>query len=260
MSAAVNATMRGTADIVVLIDATGSMRPCIDAVRESIVDFIDGLQFAGAGGTPLVRDWRVRIVGYRDRIDCVQDWIEESPFTRSVDVLRTQLAELKAKGGGDEPESLLDEMFHLCCLPPADPSSPEGDYCWRPRSAAHRFVVVFTDATYHPAFAPLDGGGLGPSLGLDDLADRIHESGIWLQMFTPRFPCYESMAEIDRCKWHSIPLVLGIPEWMPAGAGSDLSNIGALALRRLVGDRAKFAEILRALGRSISQSASTEAV
>jgi hypothetical protein len=47
---------------------------------------------------------------------------------------------------------------------------------------------------------------------------------------------------------------------MPAGAGSDLSNIGALALRRLVGDRAKFAEILRALGRSISQSASTEAV
>jgi hypothetical protein len=247
------ASIRGVADIVFLIDATGSMMPCIRAVRECVLGFVEGLE-PGSGSDPLVRDWRVRVVGYRDRPDSEDDWIEEGPFVRSAELLREQLARLEAKGGGGEPESLLDALYYLARLPPEDPLSPRGHTAWRPRREAHRFIVVFTDATFHPTFR--NPAAVGPSslMQFEDVADSVEEAGIWLHIFAPDFDCFQPMSEIDRCKWHSIPLLVEASTDSFESAAFDFSNLGAHALRRLVQDRTKFSDIMRALGKSISQS------
>jgi hypothetical protein len=54
---------KGVADIVFLVDITGSMAPCIDALRANIEIFIDSLS---KGNAPPIRDWRGKVVGYRD--------------------------------------------------------------------------------------------------------------------------------------------------------------------------------------------------
>ena len=53
---------RHRVDIVFLIDATGSMTDCIDAIRTSIGLFFDTLD---SDWSP-IKDWRARVVGYRD--------------------------------------------------------------------------------------------------------------------------------------------------------------------------------------------------
>ena len=56
--------VKGIVDIVFLIDATGSMQPCIDALRRNIEFFIDRIE-SNTQDNP-IRDWRGKVVGYRD--------------------------------------------------------------------------------------------------------------------------------------------------------------------------------------------------
>lgn len=240
---------RGIADIVFLLDATGSMRPCIQAVRESISGFVAELERHSASGVPLIRDWRARVVAYRDRPDNPADWIEEHPFVNTAHELAWQLGGLSAHGGGTEPESLLDALYHLVTAPPGNPSTPKGRMSWRPRGRAHRFVIVFTDATYHPTFHTDSRLGPVELCTIDDVRERIQDAGLWLHLFTPDFDCYGALSEIDRCKWVPIPLA-GDPK-----DDFDWGTIGARSLRQYVTQRASFDEVLRQLGRSISQSA-----
>ena len=55
-------------------------------------------------------------MGYRD-IEAAQSeglpWLVDAPFVRDADELKAQLSQLKAEGGGDEPESLLDALFKI---------------------------------------------------------------------------------------------------------------------------------------------------
>lgn len=55
------AKTRGVADIVFLIDISGSMKPCIDALRANIELFIDFLSAGNANEG--LRDWRGKVVG-----------------------------------------------------------------------------------------------------------------------------------------------------------------------------------------------------
>ena len=57
---------KGVADVVFLIDVSGSMKPCIDALRTNIEGFINSLSKGEANNAPPVRDWRGKAVGYRD--------------------------------------------------------------------------------------------------------------------------------------------------------------------------------------------------
>src|SRR4051794_5328332 len=57
------AKTKGVADIVFMVDVTGSMSPCIDALRANIEIFIDSLSKGEANNAPPVRDWRGKVVG-----------------------------------------------------------------------------------------------------------------------------------------------------------------------------------------------------
>jgi hypothetical protein len=110
---------KGVADIVFLIDVTGSMAPIIDALRKNIEVFVDSLSSGDANNAAPVKDWRGKVVGYRD-IEAAEaeglPWIVDNPFVRDAGALKAQLATLQAAGGGDEPESLLDALYKVASM------------------------------------------------------------------------------------------------------------------------------------------------
>ena len=57
------AKTKGVADIVFLVDVSGSMAPCIDALRRNIEVFVDSLSKGDANNAAPVKDWRGKVVG-----------------------------------------------------------------------------------------------------------------------------------------------------------------------------------------------------
>ena len=89
------------------------MEPMIDALRKKINAFVDSLRSGDANNAPPMRDWRGKVVGYRDILVAEsegKEWLEDHPFVRDTAALQAQLAGLRARGGDDEPESLLNAL------------------------------------------------------------------------------------------------------------------------------------------------------
>lgn len=130
----------GMADIVFCLDRTGSMQPCIDAVKNSIVGFVQNdLQVAGKV------DFRLRLIAYgvvstsgvhkQDKT-----WLC-TVFTDDVKTFRADLDGVFAGGGGPgTQESTLDAIYLAVKSP------------WRPK--VHRAIIVFTDEDTYPDLSP----------------------------------------------------------------------------------------------------------
>ncbi|MEO5579208.1 MAG: vWA domain-containing protein, partial [Gemmatimonadaceae bacterium] len=174
------ARTKGVADVVFLIDVSGSMSPIIDALRKNIEAFVDSLSTGDANNAAPVRDWRGKVVGYRD-IEAAQseglEWMENNPFVRDAAALKAQLSALRAEGGGDEPESLLDALYKVATMEasPKGAQSEDADK-WRYRSDAARVVVVFTDASFKETMSIQEAKGGA----LQDVANVIMANRIIL--------------------------------------------------------------------------------
>lgn len=228
--------VRGVADIVFVVDVTGSMQPCIDALRENIKVFIDTLASTDANNGSPVKDWRGRVVGYRDvKADGERDWIIDNPFVRDPSALKAQLAALEARGGGDEPESLLDALYRVAKCDDVGKGEPESDRKWRYRSAAARVVVVFTDASYHASMAiPEAAGGTAA-----DAKNAMIQSKIRLSIYAPELPCYDEISDLPHSEVNAIPLNGASP---------------VAALEAFTRDKANFKTVLQQLAKSVSAS------
>lgn len=219
--------LKGAADVVFLIDSTGSMGPCINALKEHIHSFIDALVHGDESrNISPVENWRARVVGYRDFDDCNKSdkaaknyrkyfgggWFISNPFTRDENELHDQLDKLKDFGGGKDPnESLLDALMLVLksgFLPAGqqDATEADGGRAWRTNGVG-RIVIVFTDAGYHPtmSYCPentrFEEGDLYPidlrGAGLDELQHAI-ESGIFkLYIFAPNLPDYDELSDLS---------------------------------------------------------------
>lgn len=228
--------VRGVADIVFVVDVTGSMQPCIDALRENISVFIDTLSSSDANNGSPVKDWRGRVVGYRDfKADGERDWMIDSPFVRDPAALKAQLLALEARGGGDEPESLLDALFRVAKCDDAKKGDPENDRKWRYRGSAARVVVVFTDASYHPTMAIPEAAGATAA----DAKNAMIQSKIRLSVFAPELPCYDELSDLPHSEVTPIPLNGASP---------------VEALEAFTRDKANFKATLQQLAKSVSQS------
>ncbi|HVF82747.1 MAG TPA: vWA domain-containing protein, partial [Sphingomicrobium sp.] len=53
---------KGVADIVFVVDISGSMAPCIDALRQNIETFVGSLSSGDANNAAPVKDWRAKVV------------------------------------------------------------------------------------------------------------------------------------------------------------------------------------------------------
>ena len=239
------AKTKGVADVVFLIDVSGSMAPIIDALRKNIEAFVDSLSAGGANNAAPVRDWRGKVVGYRD-IEAASsegiEWIEDHPFVRDTAALKAQLASLKAQGGGDEPESLLDALYKVATTEATPKGSQSEDpNKWRYRSDAARVVVVFTDASFKETLSiPEAKGG-----SLQDVANVVMANRIILSLFAPNFEGYDRLSQIDKSEWEVV----------------EYEGLNAQeALQKFTGDPANFRTTLKQLAASVSRSAETVAL
>jgi len=236
------AKTKGVADIVFLIDISGSMAPVIDALRRNIEVFIDSLSVGDANNASPVKDWRAKAVGYRDAEHDGPGWFEDNPFVREAATLKAQLAALQAQGGGDEPESLLDALYKISTMS-ASPkgSQTEDPTMWRYRSDAARVVIVFTDASLRETMSiPEAKGG-----GMQDVANVIMGNRIILSLFAPNFEVYDRLSQIDKSEWEVVEYEGLSPQQ---------------ALERFTADQANFRTTLKQLAASVSKSAETVAL
>ncbi len=239
------AKTKGVADVVFLIDVTGSMAPIIDALRKNIETFVDSLSSGDANNAAPVRDWRGKVVGYRD-IESSEseglEWYEDNPFVRDTVALKAQLAALTAQGGGDEPESLLDALYKVANMG-ASPKGAQSEDAnmWRYRSDAARVVVVFTDASFKETLSiPEAKGG-----ALQDVANTVMANRIILSLFAPNFEGYDRLSQIDRSEWEVVEYEGMNPQE---------------ALQKFTSDPAHFRTTLKQLAASVSRSAETVAL
>ena len=225
-----------------LVDVTGSMGPCINALRENINHFIDMLTNTVGNGSP-VTDWRARVVGYRDYPydgPTSYGWLVDNVFTSDVATLKSQLADLSPKGGGPGeegiPESLLDAMMVVATSGKMDLQTADAEANskkWRPDGAAARIVIIFTDATYHPTMSIPGYEGSG----VRDLYNVYRQEHIKPYFFVPADASYAALA-----RFHGAILT-------QCGEGSD-------GLISVTSDSAKFNELIENLAKGVSQSAS----
>ncbi len=223
--------IKGVADIVFLLDATGSMAPCINAVKDNVEAFITSLTSKGANNHSFIKDWRTKVVGYRD-----YDYISEgepyvdNPFVESVETLRSQLSKLEAKGGGDEPESLLEGLYQLASMPATERGAQLRPDAWRHRGEARRFIIVFTDAPYKEPMKEPRGGTV------NDVINALIQNKIVLHLFAPDLPCFQPLSEVDKAEWNVVS----------GGANPQDS------LAKFTADKENFRQILQQLAKTIT--------
>ncbi|MCB0283493.1 MAG: VWA domain-containing protein, partial [Calditrichaeota bacterium] len=116
----------GEADIVFVLDVTGSMGNEINDVKNNIIEFTDSLSGRNV-------DYRLGMVTFLDVIENVY------PFTSDAQYFQQKVAEQYAHGGGDGPENSLDALYRASEFPF--------------RATANRIIVWITDANYHEADA-----------------------------------------------------------------------------------------------------------
>ncbi|MUG98482.1 VWA domain-containing protein [Scytonema sp. UIC 10036] len=120
-----------SADIMFVLDCTGSMGGEIEAIKDAIMDFADTIESDG------VRV-RVGLVEFRDRLIQEEHRVltfNGEPFTSDPVAFRNEVAKLRAGGGGDEPESSLDAIL----LALRQPFTQQGS----------KVIVLVTDAPPH---------------------------------------------------------------------------------------------------------------
>jgi len=236
---------KGVADIVFVVDITGSMAPCIDALRQNIETFVNSLNSGDANNAAPVKDWRAKVVGYRDIETSESEglpWIVDNQFVRDPSELKAQLAALDANGGGDEAESLLDTLYKVATME----ATPKGSQSlepgkWRYRSDAARVVVVFTDASFKETMSiPEAKGG-----SLQDVANIVMANRIILSVFAPNFEGYDRLSQIDKSEWEVV----------------EFEGLNAQeALQKFTSDPVNFRNTLKQLAASVSRSAETVAL
>jgi len=157
-------------DIVMCIDATGSMRPCLDAIKEQALTFYERFDEAMAEEGKYVSNLRIKVIAFRDYGAVHSEAyaaIEESPFfelPEDKEAFRAFVEGIKPKGGGgDGPESGLEALAHALRTD------------WTNAGLKQRHVVLmFTDAAALPLDKHADKEGYPEGMPKD-----LAELGSW---------------------------------------------------------------------------------
>lgn len=230
--------IKGVADVVFLVDKTGSMSKAMNALVTGIGTLFDAMVSPSGQDVPPLTDWRAKVIGYGDVKADGEKWWKEAPF-RAGDVAQVK-ADLVAlqpvSGGGDDPESLLDALFKVATMG----STPEGVAPeagkWR-EGRLHKVVVVFSDAPTHPQC------DLPEASGADymQVAARVGQAGIRVFLYVPS---HESTYHFDT--WPKLV-------FQPVGQYVPGTDEAVRAMEALATNREAFGELLTVLGKTISQ-------
>ena len=151
---------RQKADIIFVVDRSGSMSDCIEGVKNHIVSFVGGLE-----ADQQVRiDWRLGLVAADGLTFSVLD------FTDNVRTFQNAVGRIALTGNE--------------CMPPA--LDLAADFRWRDR--VHKAIVFFTDE-------PVNGGANVSKVrdGIPALCGKLTHLKVELYAFTPDCPDYLSL-------------------------------------------------------------------
>lgn len=129
-------------DIVFVIDATESMTPIIETVKNFALKFYDDVVEGLNKFNRKVNQFRVKAIVFRDYYCDGEFAMEESHFFYLPDEnneFKSFVSNIEAKGGGDEPESALEALA----------LAMRSDWVKEGNSKRHA-IVLFTDAPAHP--------------------------------------------------------------------------------------------------------------
>ena len=145
------------ADIVVIMDTTGSMSRSISQLKDKCVSFSEQLKKQQL-------KHRFALIGFGDVEDGI--WIDSRPFTADAKRFRSDVAGVKRFDGGDLPESSLDALEAALDLPYAE--------------GAVRRLYLVTDAVFHE---PTSTGKT-----VAEIARRLEHDKVLLSVFSrPEF-------------------------------------------------------------------------
>ena len=99
-------------DIVMCIDATGSMAPIITEVKDKAISFHQRFIDAMEENDKDVSELRIKVIVFRDYICDSEPMLESQFFTLPAQnaALRSFVSNIEACGGGDGPENALEAI------------------------------------------------------------------------------------------------------------------------------------------------------
>jgi hypothetical protein len=164
---------KARADLVFVIDTTGSMNDKIDGLIESCQSFVDRLAKRHI-------DWVAAVVGFGD-LTVEGDRIVATPFSSSADRVKALLRGLpRYSGGGNEGESSLEAIQAALDQPGF-------------RSDAMKVVILITD---EPA--------LQQKLRPSTMSGRLREAGAMAFVLSPNVKYFRSMAADTGGQWWNV--------------------------------------------------------
>ena len=118
-------------DVVFVVDATGSMRDDIKAVRDNLHYIVESLKKRKEE-----LDVRFGMVAYRDHPPEDKTYVTKSyPLTDNLDAVYRFIDSLEIGGGGDPPEAVVDGLWAAY------------NFNWRPN--AYKVIILIGDAPPH---------------------------------------------------------------------------------------------------------------
>jgi hypothetical protein len=164
---------KARADMVFVIDTTGSMNDKIDGLIQSCQTFVDKL------ATKRI-DWATAVVGFGD-LTVEGDRIVATPFSSNAERVKALLRGLpRYSGGGNEGESSLEALQAALDMP---------GY----RSDAMKVLVLITD---EPA--------LQRQLRPTTISGRLREAGAMTFVLSPNIKYFRSMANDTGGQWWKV--------------------------------------------------------
>lgn len=197
------ATVQKNAELVFVIDSTGSMSGAIENVKTRITSFVNSLETQGV-------NLRIGIVEYRDIEEDGMDStiiheLNHSPWMNSTSEMVEVLNGISAGGGGDYPETVIDGLGYLV----------DGETIpWS--SDSYKFAVVLTDAGYKVA----NRHGFN---SLQEVADALLAAGITTSVVTE---------ESEFSTYDALPATTG---GIKADISSDFSTVLADLANQILG-------------------------
>lgn len=208
--------LRYTVDIVLCIDATGSMGPVIGSVKSNALRFYQDLSRNMSAKGKSIDHLRVKVIVFRDFFADGNFAFSQSPFHSlpSANIeFSTFVNGIYAEGGGDDPESGLEAL----AVAIKSPWSALGD-------KKRQVIVIWSDTSAHKlekgANSFLSNYPSNIPKNFDDLtedwnnAGLINQTGKRLILYTPAFYPWKEISDYWENTIH-----------FPSQAGHGLSDV-----------------------------------
>ena len=126
--------VKGQADIVFVVDTTGSMSPYIRNVKNNIIAFVEELEAANIRSNFALVDYRDITCDGQNYTHTKENKDDNSNWFKTAEEFKQQIELLSVNGGGDAPETAIDalEMARQLDM----------------RTSSQKFFVLVTDAGY----------------------------------------------------------------------------------------------------------------